>query len=323
MSMNISTTNITSAQVSNTIVILNLLMNQFVNYLPLIFIILGFIGFVGNALTILQLELRSNTCCIYSLCGSIVDIISLFYNVLPLYLNKIYKIYIPWVNMGNLCKFHIFIVAFLPHLSINFLLMATIDRYASTCKLTSSIRHLSKIKMVPYLSSITIIFSCLASLRGIILYENTSLGCTVIYPLINNILYIVLNCVMQPVAMLIFVVLTFQNVQQSRQRAGGTNMTYLHHSRKQFITMIFTQVIVTAFILLPWAIMYMYNNISANITKTSEQQTIINFVYWLTNHWFYLNNVKSFYLSILTSRLFRQTFLKALIRLLPRDCKYQ
>ncbi|CAF4063512.1 unnamed protein product [Adineta steineri] len=290
MSMNISTTNITSAQVSNTIVILNLLMNQFVNYLPLIFIILGFIGFVGNALTILQLELRSNTCCIYSLCGSIVDIISLFYNVLPLYLNKIYKIYIPWVNMGNLCKFHIFIVAFLPHLSINFLLMSTIDRYASTCKLTSSIRHLR---------------------------------CIVTYPLLNNILYIVLNCVMQPVAMLIFVVLTFQNVQQSRQRAGGTNTTYLHHSRKQFITMIFTQVIVTAFILLPWAIMYMYNNISANITKTSEQQTIINFVYWLTNYWFYLNNVKSFYLSILTSRLFRQTFLKALIRLLPRYCKYQ
>ncbi|CAF1442877.1 unnamed protein product [Adineta steineri] len=177
--------------------------------------------------------------------------------------------------------------------------------------------------MAPYLSSITIIFSCLASLRGIILYGNTSLGCTVIYPLINNILYIVLNCVMQPVAMLIFVVLTFRNVQQSRQRAGGTNMTHLHHSRKQFITMIFTQVIVTTFILLPWAIMYMYNNISANITKTSEQQTIINFVYWLTNYWFYLNNVKSFYLSILTSRLFPQTFLKALIRLLPRYCKYQ
>ncbi|CAF1328366.1 unnamed protein product [Adineta steineri] len=265
-------------------------MNQFVNYLPLIFIILGLIGFIGNALTFLQLELRSNPCCIYSLCGSIVDIISLFYNVLPLYLNKIYKIYIPWVNMGNLCKFHIFIVAFLPHLSINFLLMSTIDRYASTCKLTSSIRHLR---------------------------------CIVTYPLLNNILYIVLNCVMQPVAMLIFVVLTFQNVQQSRQRAGGTNTTYLHHSRKQFITMIFTQVIVTAFILLPWAIMYMYNNISANITKTSEQQTIINFVYWLTNYWFYLNNVKSFYLSILTSRLFRQTFLKALIRLLPRYCKYQ
>ena len=80
--------------------------------------------------------------------------------------------------------------------------------------------------------------------------------------------------------------------------------------------MINTQVIATTFISLPWAIMYMYYNISASY-RTAEQQVIINFAYILTNYCFYLNYVKSFYLSMLTSRVFRQTFVKALIKLLP------
>ena len=84
--------------------------------------------------------------------------------------------------------------------------------------------------------------------------------------------------------------------------------------------MIITQVTATAFISLPWAIMYMYYNISAG-PRTSEQLVVINFAYILTNHCFYLNYVKSFYVSMLTSRVFRQTFIKALIKLLPRHLR--
>lgn len=82
--------------------------------------------------------------------------------------------------------------------------------------------------------------------------------------------------------------------------------------------MIFTQVIVTAFISSQWIIMYTYYFIPVNGVRTSEQSAIISFVYTLTNYCFYLNNVKSFYLSMLTSRLFRKTFIKTLIKLLPR-----
>ncbi|CAF1204757.1 unnamed protein product [Rotaria sordida] len=59
---------------------------------------------------------------------------------------------------------------------------------------------------------------------------------------------------MQPVTMLVFVLLTFRNVRQSRQRVSGTTGTQPNRSRKQFISMIFTQVIATGFIALPWAI---------------------------------------------------------------------
>lgn len=64
--------------------------------------------------------------------------------------------------------------------------------------------------------------------------------------------------------------------------------------------------------------MYTYYLFFANKIKNSEQLAIINFIYILTNYCFYLNNVKPFYVSILTSRLFRQTFIKSLMKLLPR-----
>ena len=89
-----------------------------------------------------------------------------------------------------------------------------------------------------------------------------------------------------------------------------------NRSQKQFVTMIFTQVIATAVISLPWAIIYLYSNIP-NSGRTSEQQAIVSFVSTLANYIFFLNYVKSFYVSILTSRVFRQKFRKVLAKLLP------
>jgi hypothetical protein len=53
----------------------------------------------------------------------------------------------------------------------------------------------------------------------------------------------------------------------------------------------------------------------------ADQYAIIFFVFTLTNYCYYLNNVKAFYVSILTSHLFRQTFIKGFIGLLPRRAR--
>ncbi|CAF4461076.1 unnamed protein product, partial [Adineta steineri] len=62
---------------------LNFISQNILIYLPLIFLIFGLIGFIGNVFTYLQSQLRSNTCCIYSLCGSFIDIINLCINSFP------------------------------------------------------------------------------------------------------------------------------------------------------------------------------------------------------------------------------------------------
>jgi hypothetical protein len=102
---------------------------------------------------------------------------------------------------------------------------------------------------------------------------------------------------------------------------GGVNIVYQRRSRNQFIVMACTQVLITGFLSLQWIIMYMYFAFAEPAIGFSEAMSITFFVYFLTNYCYYLNNVKSFYLAMLTSRLFRQTFLKGLVRLLPRGLR--
>ena len=220
MSSNNTTTTIDVVQASKSLADdLNLVTQNFIIYFPLIFLIFGLIGFIGNLFTYLQAELRSNTCCIYLLCGSVIDIITLFVNQLPTYLASKYQIYISWFTSLGLCKLELFLLGFLPHLSINFLLMSTIDRFASSCGLGSPMHRLNQLKMLPWTISVTVIFSCLASIRAPILYDSMVGGwCQTSQPTINSILYIVLNGLMQPLMMFVFILLTHRNVRRSRQR---------------------------------------------------------------------------------------------------------
>jgi len=59
----------------------------------------------------------------------------------------------------------------------------------------------------------------------------------------------------------------------------------------------------------------MYYTYRTRFTENIQQGSIVLFVFILTNNFYYLNNVKSFYLSIATSRLFRRIFIKRVIRL--------
>jgi hypothetical protein len=318
---------------------LNLVTQKFINYLPLIFLIFGFIGFIGNVFTYLQAAFRSNTCCIYLLCGSVIDIITLFVNLFPNYLSSVYGISIPWTTSTTLCKIDLFLLVFLPHLSINFLLMSSIDRFASACDLGSPMRRLNQLKMIPWTISITIIYSCLTSIQAPILFVAApGVWCQATQPTTYSILYIVFNGLLSPLIMVVFILLTHRNVRLSRRRVvstyevliaieshvlfkGGVNTMNHRHSRNQFIIMIFCQVLATSFFSLQWIIMYMYYLITTDDMRTSDQLAIISFVLSVTNNCFYLNNVKSFYLSMLTSRLFRQTISNGLIGLLPRQIR--
>jgi hypothetical protein len=97
--------------------------------------------------------------------------------------------------------------------------MAIIDRFACTCSLRSPLRRLNQLKMTPLMIGITIIISCLASLYTPLLYDLVfQFWCISTQPTTTSILYITLIGLMQPLVMLIFVLLTYQNVHQSRRR---------------------------------------------------------------------------------------------------------
>ncbi|CAF2545908.1 unnamed protein product [Rotaria sp. Silwood2] len=316
---NTTTINGTSARI---FYILDFIKQEFIVYLPLIFISFGVIGFIGNAFTFLQPSLRFNNCCIYLLCGSLVDVMNLFINLLMNYLNVTTGYILSLITVRHLCKLKIFSLVFLPQLSINFLALSLIDRFACTCSLTSSIRHIRRLKMIPWIIVIIIAISGISSFYAPIYYDIVpNLGCVCTNRLFNAVLYIIVHGFITPFFMSIFVLLTYRNVQLSRHRAGLKNLANIDRSRNPFIRMIFTQVFTTSFLTLQWIIFYIYHLIVVDNIKSDEQHTVHYFVWYVSNNIYYLINVKSFYLSTLTSRSFRKTFLGALFQLL--SCRQQ
>jgi hypothetical protein len=89
-----------------------------------------------------------------------------------------------------------------------------------------------------------------------------------------------------------------------------------HRSRNHFVSMIFVQIFGTAFFSLQWVGMYVYWSATQHTVKSLEKQTIDSFVFFLANNLYYFNNVKSFFLSTLTSHRFRLIFVTACLKLL-------
>lgn len=87
--------------------------------------------------------------------------------------------------------------------------------------------------------------------------------------------------------------------------------------RNQFILMVFVQVFVTSFFVLQWIIAYLCFLLTQYGERSAEEWAIAYFALGLTNNFYYIINVKSFYLSTLTSNLFRKTLIAAFWKLLP------
>ena len=199
--------------------VLDQISQNFILYLPLVFGILGLIGFLGNVFTYLQLELRGNTCCIYTFCGSIVDMLNLAVNLFPNYLATKHGIIIPWLASSILCKANLFLLVFLPHLAINCLLVAMIDRYACTSSLTSPLRRLNQLKMAPWMLLLAVVTSFVSSIYAPMIFDLTaSMSCASTNPTATSILYVSLIGLLQPILMGLFIFLTYRNIRRSRQR---------------------------------------------------------------------------------------------------------
>jgi len=234
MSLN-SSMNINSTS-NHVVYILHFVKQEFLIYLPIIFIIFGAIGFIGNAFTFLQPALRFNTCCIYLLCSSLVDIINLFVNLFNNYIYSTTDNILSLITISYLCKLKLFGLVFLPQLSINLLILSVIDRYACTCSLTSSIRHVRRLVAAPWMIFMTVIISGIISLYAPIYYDVIpSFGCTCTDPFLNGILYIAIHGLITPFVMLLFVLLTYRNVSKSRHRAVNIFTSIIFYSSEKYL----------------------------------------------------------------------------------------
>ncbi|CAF0830851.1 unnamed protein product [Adineta ricciae] len=298
----------------------NAVQQRFINQLPLVITILGLIGFIGNFFTFLQPALRNNSFCIYTLLASFVDIINLFVNLFPLYLNPSAGNLTATITNGLICKLKIFGLMFLPQLSLNLLILSLIDRYACTFGPTTRLYQLLQLRTVPRLVLITVIITCVLSFFSPLMYDVIpGFGCVTKYTIANPMIYTVVHGIVTPTTMLIFVFLTYRRFVQRRGRIGVVVVTNKDRRRNQFIGTVFTQVFVSSFFVWLWTGTYWYFLTIQNSKRSAEEWAIVNFLLSLTNNLYYLINVRSFYLSTLTSRLFRETMVASFLKLLRRN----
>ncbi|CAF1307721.1 unnamed protein product [Adineta ricciae] len=303
---------------------LNLTQQRFVSKLPLIITILGLIGFVGNLFTFLQPTLRKNAFCIYTLSASLIDIINLSVNLCPQYFNPSPGGLFAEISDRFTCKLRLFALVVLPQLSLNLLIMSLVDRFACTFPSTSRMSRLLKLKMVPLMIFITIIISSIESLYSPLLYDIIpDYGCGVTHATENAVSYIAIHGILTPAIMVTLVGLTYRRFSRGRQRVGAVTTANQNRFRNQFVAMVFTQVFVSSFFVLQWIGMYWYFLATQYDNKTAEQWTITYFMLSLTNNFYYMINVRSFYLSTLTSRLFRETMMAGFLKLLPGNLHRQ
>lgn len=209
-----------SSSLSTTIIAINFFLHRILVHLPLVLIIFGLVGFISNTFTFLQRPLRCNTYCLYSLCGSIADAITLLLNLLITYMYEAYgKVTIATNISSALCKYRQFSLVFYPQLSTNMLILSLIDRYIYTCRLESPLRRFNQLKTVPWWIFGSIILSSLSSMQSPLLNDLVpDVGCISKQPVISSILYIFFNGVMQPIVIFIFVLLIYRNIVRSRRR---------------------------------------------------------------------------------------------------------
>ena len=82
--------------------------------------------------------------------------------------------------------------------------------------------------------------------------------------------------------------------------------------------MVFTQIIATGVISLQWIVMFSLSSFVFSSIQNYGMAPVVFFAYSVSNYCFYLNSVKAFYIALFTSRLFRENFVSALLKLLPR-----
>lgn len=100
-------------------------------YCPLIIIIIGTVGCLGNFLTFTSIKLRKNSCSFYFLCATVFDLLTLDFGALTRLLADHFGVML-YHQVRVYCQIRQYLVTSLPALATLFIVLAAMDRFMST-----------------------------------------------------------------------------------------------------------------------------------------------------------------------------------------------
>ncbi len=314
-------------------------------YVLIIVYICGIIGSLFNIFTLLQKQFRRNPCSLYFLSASTTDFFIM--NLVLLmdlmrYFNPKFFVYISTTTIW--CQLGKYFIYLLSCLSSTYISLACFDRFCTSSH-REKLRSLSRIKVSRILIPLVFIIWILFSLHLFVTFDiipsisTNSYQCTnapniyMFYLLIDGYFFAMFNGLIVPIFLASFGFLIHRNVQQSRRRTApirntninktatmvvaAPNLT-LNRYNLHLITILFVQSSLTIFLNIPYMIIYL-NDIYNNVPYGNQLLLLFYAIFTYVARWFWFTNyAKTFYVSSLSSLVFRKILKKQLINLIRR-----
>ncbi|CAF1013176.1 unnamed protein product [Didymodactylos carnosus] len=223
-----------------------------------------------------------------------------------------YSIDASWYSLAY-CKFSYYIQYIFMSLSSWYLILACMDRYASSSQ-HLRLRQFSSLKIAYHLIPTAIVVCCLIYVHMPIYFEiklyqvsatqfvHACYGRSGVYKQFFNIFYVTIYCCLPPLCMIVFACLTYHNVKQiRRQVVPSSNNQQLRRMKQrdyQMIQMLLFQITLTILLTLPIAITVLY-------TTCFGSDVIQNFILKLATYLLYISFISNFYINTLSTKTYR------------------
>lgn len=286
------------------------------NYVLTIVAVFGIVGNLLNTIIFCQKHFRKNSCSVYFISTSIVNLFIICFAVIP----TIYASYSSYDLQSYsvvYCKFRSYFLQSAIMISRFSVALASIDRYA-LCSSNIRIRSFNKhAKAVKAMIIITCVWLILPShiLAGTNIYmPGRRCGANGLYVVIYTI-YGAVVTVIPLVIMLVFSILAARNLRRVRSRVrvnhltnSRSNLTISRIKKRdsQLVALAIGEVILYLISNTPFPIASFYAVATLSTPKTANVTIIENFIrYIIFNFLLYLNSCSIFYVHLIASKAFR------------------
>jgi len=272
------------------------------------YLILGNFGNLFNIIIFCQRSHRKNSCSLYLLVASIMNIFIINFGVIPtLYsLNHIN----PETYSISYCKLRLYLLHSTLMISRSMIILACIDRFA----VSSASKHIHSFGQPKVAICLIILISFtwpIIASHILVLLTIRSEMCNAYgkYSLIYSIYSFIVAGFLPPTLMIIFGFLTIHNLRRihSRVRPNIIRIAHIHSKDYYLSIMLMCEVIIYFISTILYPIQTLYLTITRDTIKSASRIKIESFITFLAYSFLiYINSASTFYIYIGTSHAYRR-----------------
>jgi len=292
-------------------------------YIMSIFLALGILGNLMNIFIFSHKDFRRNSCSLYFLAASIVNVFTVAWGIAPsLYTLKNTD---PSTYSYIYCKLRLYTIHTCLMMGRTLIVLACIDRYA-LCSESVRIRSFCQPKIAIRMIIATLLIWPILTLHVLIL-ENLNggqCGMTGAYVLIYGLYSTLVAGIIPPLLMTIFSILTIRHRRELRTRLAATGRNRTSKRDQSLVVMLASEVIVYVVTTILYPTITLYRAIANGYPQSAESLQIEAFLGFLGGSFLiYLNSASVFYVYFIGSKSFRKECFMAIRKIMRRTVRVE